>query len=151
MRLARWFFCLCLAAGALVASPRPGFAQNCSVTTTSISFGIYDVFSTVALASTGSVTVRCFLSPGVAVWLDKGVNAPSNLPRQLASGSNRLSYNLYLDAAHTAVWGDPNPNHADTGMILWWPVTLTVYAQIPAGQDVPAGTYTDTVTVTINF
>jgi spore coat protein U-like protein len=151
MRVARSIFCLCIAAGALLATERPAAAQYCSVATTSISFGIYDVFSTVALASTGSVTVRCLFSPGVAVWLDKGINAPTNLPRQLASGGNRLDYNLYIDAAHTAVWGDPNPNHQDTGLLLWWPITLTVYAQIPAGQDVPAGTYTDTVTVTINF
>ncbi len=151
MRVARAVCCLCIVAGALLATERRAAAQTCSVTTTSIAFGIYDVFATVPLASTGSVTVRCLFSPGVTVWLDKGVNAPTNLPRRLASGGNRLDYNLYIDAAHTAVWGDPNPNHRDTGLLLWWPVTLTVYGQIPAGQDVPAGTYTDMVTVTINF
>lgn len=151
MRLAAWLFRLLAVVAVLATTERPAAAQSCSVTTTPIAFGIYDVFSTVPLASTGSVTVRCFFSPGAKVGLGKGSNAPTNLPRQLASGGNRLDYNLYIDAAHTAVWGDPTPNHVDTGLLLWWPVTLTVYGQIPAGQDVPAGTYTDTVTVTINF
>ncbi len=151
MSVARWLFCSCVVAGALLAAERPASAQYCSVSTTAVSFGIYDVFGTVPLASTGSVTIRCLFSPGVEVWLSKGVNAPTNLPRQLASGGDRLDYNLYIDAARTAVWGDPNPNHYHTGPLLWWPVTLTIYGQIPAGQDVPAGTYTDAVTVTINF
>ena len=151
MRFAHWLFILSLTTGTLTASERLAFAQNCSVTTTSISFGVYDVFDTVPLASTGSLTIRCFWAPTVAVWLGKG-NAPTNNPRQMASGANRLSYNLYLDAAHTAIWGDPSPNHYDTGLV-WWrsPATVTIYGLVPAGQDVPAGTYLDTVSVTINF
>jgi spore coat protein U-like protein len=152
MRVVRWLFCFALIAGALVAGERPASAQNCSVSTTSISFGVYDVFSTVPLASTGSLTLRCMFASTAAVWLGKG-NAMTNNPRQMASGVNRLSYNLYVDANHTAIWGDPNPNHRDVAVSWWWwwPTTVTVYGLIPAGQDVPAGSYTDTVTVTINF
>jgi spore coat protein U-like protein len=31
------------------------------------------------------------------------------------------------------------------------PVTITIYGRIPAGQDVPAGTCSDTLTVTITW
>jgi spore coat protein U-like protein len=31
------------------------------------------------------------------------------------------------------------------------PVSVTVYGQIPAGQDVSAGTFSDTISATINF
>jgi spore coat protein U-like protein len=152
MRVARWLFCLSLMVGALAASERCALAQACSVSTTSVSFGVYDVFSPVPLASTGSLSIRCFIAvPTVAVWLGRG-GAPTNNPRQMSSGGNRLNYNLYLDAAHTAVWGDPNPNHLDTGWILFlFPYSHTIYGLIPADQDVPAGAYTDAVTVTINF
>jgi spore coat protein U-like protein len=151
MRAARWLFCLAIVGGVLTLSERPAHAQLCSVSTSSVSFGIYNVFSTTPLPSTGSVTLRCLFPTKVAVWLGKG-GAGTNLPRQMSSGVNRLAYNLYVDPAHTAIWGDPNPNHVDLD-VSWflWPGTLTVYAQIPAGQDVPAGTYSDAVTVTINF
>lgn len=151
MRVARWLFCLALVAGALLIAPRPALAQSCSVSTDPIAFGVYDVFSSVSLASTGSLTVRCLYPTSVAVWLGKG-GAPTNNPRQMSSGLTRLNYNLYVDANHTAIWGDPNPNHVDVTLSWWWwPTTLTVYGLIPAGQDVPAGSYADTVTVTVNF
>ncbi len=65
-----------------------------------------------------------------------------------------LNYNLYLDAARTTIWGDGTggtqvysnanpPNNTN--------VTVTIYGRIPASQDVSAGSYTNTVTATINF
>jgi spore coat protein U-like protein len=132
--------------GTAVAQPW----QGCTITTTSVSFGTYDVFNTVSLPSTGTISYRCFWWESIQVTLSKGLYAPGNNPRQLASGANLLSYNLYLDAAHTQIWGDPNPNHYDNS---GWFISgsVTIYGLIPAGQDVAAGIYSDNITATINF
>jgi spore coat protein U-like protein len=151
MKGVRWLVALTILGGALIVAERPALAQWCSFGTTSVSFGSYDVFGTVPLASTGSVTYRCFFANSMTIWLGKG-NAPTNNPRQMSSGTNLLYYNLYLDASHSLIWGDPTPNHYDGGQIFWWaPQTVTVYGLIPSGQDVPAGAYTDTVVVTFQF
>ena len=73
----------------------------------------------------------------------------------MLNGSESLSYNLYLDAARTTIWGDgtggtqtffnhnPQGNNRD--------IVIPIYGRVPAGQDVGAGTYTNTVTATVQF
>ena len=156
MRGVRWLSWLGVLGGALFLDQGSASAQTntCTISATSVSFGTYDVFSTTDLTSTGSVTFNCHpKGPGIRVWLSKGLNAPTNAPRKMASGGNLLNYDLCQDANCSTRWGDSTypteygpvdaPNNKD--------VTLTVYGRIPAGQDVPAGTYTDRVTVTIDF
>lgn len=125
----------------------------CSITTTGVSFGTYDVFDTSPVDSTGSVRYQCSGSTGTFT-ISLGTGSGSTFqPRTMGSGPNRLSYNLYLDAARTSIWGDA------TGGTSWFmasvasgkPVTLTVFGRIPPGQDVAAGSYTDTIIVTIQF
>jgi spore coat protein U-like protein len=152
MKGARWLVCLAVLVVALIASERTASAQWCAFETTPVSFGSYDVFNTVPLASTGTVTYRCLYVASMTIWLSKGQVASTNNPRQLASGTDRLNYNLYLDAGHTMIWGDPNPSQYTGGpTFLWATNSVTVYGIIPAGQDVAAGTYTDTVVVTFQF
>jgi spore coat protein U-like protein len=156
MRGALWLVWIAVLGGALFLNEGSALAQVniCTVSATSVSFGIYDVFSATDLTSTGSVTFNCHpKGSNVRVWLSKGLNAPTNAPRQMTSGINRLNYDLCQDANCSTRWGDCTypteygpvdlPNNKD--------VTLTVYGRILAGQDVPAGTYTDRVTVTIDF
>ena len=72
----------------------------------------------------------------------------------MLNGSEPLNYNLYRDAARTAIWGDGTGGtqvYSDPRTPRNQNVTLTVYGRIPAGQDVSVGTYTNTVTATINF
>ena len=149
----RWLVSLFILGATLVIGGRSTSAQTCSITTTPVSFGIYDVFSLTDLASTGSVHYQCtwLVLRQRTVYLSKG-SAPSNNPRQMVSGANRLNYNLYLDAGHTQIWGDPNPySFSETGWDFFQNVTLTIYGSIPAGQDVPTGSYSDAIIATVNF
>jgi spore coat protein U-like protein len=128
-------------------------AGKCTVSTTSINFGSYDVYDTAPNDSTGSIILNC--SGGakdVVVEIDRG-GASSFGSRRMVNGSEHLAYNLYLNASRTIVWGDGTggtqandvgnpPNNDD--------VILTVFARIPAGQDVSSGSYSDNVTVTVN-
>ena len=73
----------------------------------------------------------------------------------MTKGGEKLSYNLFVDAARTAVWGDgtsgttnytrSNPPANGNN------VNVTIFASIAAAQDVSAGSYSDSVSVVINF
>jgi spore coat protein U-like protein len=119
-----------------------------------VGFGSYNVFSSSPLDSTGSITYNCTGVASVALALSKG-SSSSYFPRELVNGLYApLAYNLYTSAAHTVVWGDGT---AGTGTYsLTSPpdgvnVTVTVYAEIAARQNVHEGSYGDSITVTMNF
>jgi spore coat protein U-like protein len=133
----------------------PFSAQGaCSLTSTTIVFGSYDIFSSTPLDSLGQVIFRCSNNDhNVSISLDKG-GAPTFNPRRMLNGTNMLNYNLYLDAARTIIWGDGTsgtqtffvsnpPNNQNTSVPL--------FGRIPAGQGTSSGPYSNTVTVTINF
>jgi spore coat protein U-like protein len=159
MRRMRWLLALLVLGAAWTSGERPASAQwgggSCTISTTPVSFGSYNVFNSSALPSTGTIRFRCtdLWWSNLTVYLSKG-SAPNNNPRQMVKGADRINYNLYLDAAHTQVWGDPNP-YSYGAFYGWWnsnpDVTLTVYGLIPALQDVTTGSYSDSVTATVNF
>jgi spore coat protein U-like protein len=152
---ARFAALIRVVAGAAIVMllPAAAHAGSCTVATTSISFGSYNVFSTAPVDSTATITYRCNGGATVAIGITTGQSGSFN-PRVMAKGLEQLGYNLYLDAAHSTVWGDsssgsqlyfdPNPpnNHN---------VTVTVYGRMPAGQDAGAGAYSDSVTVVVLF
>jgi spore coat protein U-like protein len=153
----QWLLALLVLGAAWTSGERPASAQwgggSCTITANPVNFGTYDVFSSTDLPSTGTVRYQCtnLWWSNVTVYLSKG-SAPNNNPRQMARGADRISYNLYLDAAHTQIWGDPSPY--SYSHFYWWgnaDVTLTIYGLIPALQDVTRGSYSDSVTATVNF
>src|SRR4030095_8146360 len=73
-------------------------APSCTVSTTSVNFGSYNVFTGSATDSTGTVTVDCNVSAhNIVVTLSRGASSSYN-PRTMLKGSEALSYNLYRDA-----------------------------------------------------
>jgi spore coat protein U-like protein len=119
-----------------------------------VSFGRYDVFSPVATDSAGTILYQCTKKEkNVRITMTTGTSGTLT-KRTLVNGREALAYNLFLDAAHTIVWGDDtqgsqayyDPNPFDNR-----PITISVFGRIPQGQDVAPGTYADTVTVVINF
>lgn len=151
----RWTLRLCFCIVGL-AIPAPAQAVlNCTVSAVGVAFGAYDVFSSSPLASAGSVTVRCTgAQPGlnpISVSLSSG-NSGNFQPRRMFRGFETLDYNLYLDPGNTQIWGN------GTGGTLRYtsvssnrPTTLTIFGRIPPGQDISAGTYSDTIVVTVDF
>jgi spore coat protein U-like protein len=142
---------------ALLVAPQSSHAQGantCSVTVSGLSFGSYNVFSASAVQSTGSVVFRCGNNvAAVEITLGRGQSSTFN-PRVLVSGGESLDYNLYLDAARSLVWGDGTSGtrtYQDSSFPRRQNVPVTIYGEIPASQDVRAGTYTDTITATILF
>jgi spore coat protein U-like protein len=130
-------------------------AAQCTVSATGVNFGAYDVFSSTARDSTGSITYRCLLPLAVQITLSTG-SAGSFSPRTLRKGAEPLNYNLYRDSGRSTVWGDGSSGTSIysatvTALQVAVDILVTVFGRIPAGQDVSAGSYTDTITVTINF
>lgn len=133
-------------------------SANCTISTDAVAFGAYDPIvanAAAALEGTGTVTVTCTNGSATKVTLGQGANADAGstdeVPlRRMASGGDHLAYFLYSDVARTTVWGNTEGSgvdHEGTGNA----VNLTVYGSITAGQNVPAGNYSDTVVATVTF
>lgn len=131
-------------------------SANCTISTTAVAFGAYDpIVANVSAAkdADGTVVTTCTSGSSPTITLGQGANAATGsteaIPiRQMASGTNRLGYELYTTAARTTVWsntGVATPTPTGTAQ------TNTVYGRIPGGQNKPTGSYSDTVLATVTF
>ncbi|HEY7205165.1 MAG TPA: spore coat U domain-containing protein [Methylomirabilota bacterium] len=130
-------------------------SKNCSITTSPVAFGVYDPVvanATTPLDATGAVIVTCTKGAGTRINLNNGSNATGGNRRMSAGGGNFLTYQLYQDSGRTTTWGSgASAGQTVSGAPSKAPRTFTVFGRVPAGQDVPAGSYTDTVVATIQF
>ena len=140
---------------AMLAAPAIAEAQfglNCTISTTPVAFGDYNVLSAAPKTTTGSVTYQCTLGVNIIVTLSRGSSATFD-PRTMKNGAEVLNYNLYREATFQNIWGDGTggtQTHTALAALLV-PVTVTVYGRVPAGQNVAAGSYSDSVVATIIF
>jgi spore coat protein U-like protein len=152
------------AAPALAATAQSNFnvtasvTNNCTITSTTLAFGAYDPISanaTVALDAAGSVDVACTKGAAPTIGLNAGNNSASAVAttRAMSNGAGGfLSYEIFQNGGRTTVWGN-----SGAGLLTTVPApskavrSFPTFGRIPAGQDVDAGAYTDTVTATVNF
>ncbi|MBI3609877.1 MAG: spore coat protein U domain-containing protein [Nitrospirae bacterium] len=126
----------------------------CTLTTTAVNFGNYNVFSPLALNSTGSVTVSCSAgsSQNMTISIGPSPNSGGFIPRKMkhATLPDMLSYNVYINAAGTSVWGNGTGGTSTVFLnrVRRRPQTVTVYGIIPPLQNVTIGSYSDLLTVT---
>lgn len=131
---------------------------NCTITANALNLGNYDpVAANAAAAATASTTlsVACTSGAAATVTLGQGDNAAggstdANPARRLSDGTNFLNYELFTDVGLADEWGNTTGTgvaHTGTGSAT----SLNVYGSIAAAQNVPAGTYTDTVVATIEL
>jgi spore coat protein U-like protein len=154
-----------LLAALALAAAGPAFAQTttCNGGNVSISLGAYDAFQAAPLDSSGVFLVTCTRSGGpptttVTVGIGPSTVSGGIATRQLrlAAGTDLLTYNLYRDAGRTLVWGDTvGTNTVAQNITLAnntsGSLTFTIFTRINALQDVRAGTYNDSLTVTVTF
>ncbi len=144
-----------LAVALFLLTPSESWAA-CTVSVTGVAFGSYNVFSSAPATSTGSVSYTCgfweylFKLP-ISISISSGQSGTTNT-RKMRKGSETLTYNLFMEASASTVWGDGNSG-TDTFTTRATPdaPVVTMYGVVPAGQDVSAGAYSDTVTVTVLF
>ncbi|MGN6314163.1 MAG: Csu type fimbrial protein [Rhodanobacteraceae bacterium] len=133
-------------------------SANCTIDASGgVAFGAYDPIvtnKTTALTATGTISTTCTNGSSATITLGQGANAGSGstaaapVRRMLAGTSNYLSYQLYSDSADTTVFdGSTGVGVTGTGAA----VSTSVYGSVAAGQNVPAGSYSDTVVATVAF
>lgn len=128
--------------------------DNCTISTAPVAFGAYDPIVTNAstpLDGTGTVTITCTQGATTSIELGLGSNANVSQRRMKDAGTNYLNYELYQETARTTIWGTTTAKK-DTGIAPSSAArAFTVYGRVTAGQDVPLGSYSDTVLATVNF
>jgi spore coat protein U-like protein len=132
---------------------------SCSTSVTAhLAFGAYDPVganATTPADATATLSVNCTNQMPYTVTAGQGANAATgstaSVPlRQMASGANRLGYFIYQNSGRTLVLG----NTSATGIALVGmgsAAPTTIYGRIPAGQNKPVGTYSDTIIMTVTF
>ncbi len=126
-------------------------AANCKISgATAIAFTAYDVFAPTGQQLRGTISYDCAppASPRLTISAGASGNASSRFMAQ-QPGASHLLYNVYTDAGCTSVFSDQLAQ-AVPGIGLH-NQTMDFYTCVPPLQDVPAGSYADTLTVTVNF
>src|ERR1700759_3584848 len=87
------------------ATPALGAEANrCVVSVTPVRFGVYNPLLPGDIRTTGIITYTCTQSRPISIAITRGDGGFDS--RVMGQAFNALSYNLYLDAAGTMVWGD---------------------------------------------
>jgi len=151
--------CLCSTTNAATAtgimSVTATVASTCIVGTSTLAFG--STSSTAILAdnidAVGAVSVNCTNGSVYTVALGIGIGAGATFPiRNMTSGEDVLNYTVYTEAAHTNLWGDGTSGSqtvegTGTGLVQ----SISAYGRIFSGQNAPAASYTDTISVSVSY
>lgn len=127
---------------------------NCTISVSDINFGNYDPIvanKTTPLDVTHPISTTCTIGSSPTIRIDAGLNAPSptGANRRLSDGTNYLTYVLREGSFTGTTWDIDADINAGTATGL--AVSKNIYARLPADQNVPVGSYVDTVQVTVHF
>lgn len=130
-----------------------------------IVFANYDVFAVAALNANATMQFTC--SKGTTFSsVDLIASSGAVGSRKMSNGANTIAYELYQPSGdgaaatcpNIATWGAGTPTGAGKGYkpatvaSRTTPTTLRACARIPSqGSDIPAGAYSDTVTINVNY
>lgn len=131
--------------------------NNCTISAGALAFGSYgiDNVNGTNLDATATLSLQCTSGASTVITLGQGLHASGSSTdatpdRRMQAGSSFLSYSLYRLSDYSAQWSNDAANGlAYTGQGT--SSTVTVYGRVAGAQNVPAGSYTDTVIATITF
>jgi len=110
----------------------------------------------IPVTATAPIAITLPSNNNAKITLGQGENPspvstdPNPVRRMTDGNGNYLLYELYQDESKTTIWG----NTDDTGLSLTGTGSasnVNVHIKIPAGQNVPAGNYQDTVQVKVTL
>ena len=124
--------------------------NQCSVSATSLAFPPSSLLAT-ALQATATVSVTCNTTSSVAVSIDNGGYGSGPTTRQMASGTNRVTYGIYRDSARSQPWGTGAGTTVPLNTTGSSTASATAYGLVPAQSGKPPGAYSDVVNVTVTY
>lgn len=125
----------------------------CSFSTaTNVAFGNVSASTVANNDKTSTISHQCTKGTGYTIKLDAGANGTFAARKMKDPISlDTLDYNLYTDSGRTTVWNDSTNVVTGTGALYGTAISTTVYARMAEGQDKAAGSYSDTVQVSIEY
>ena len=131
--------------------------MSCTITAGAMTFASYDPTATVDNDANASITSTCTAGASGNIKISQGLNphagSNDNIPirRMVAAGdaASFLDYEVFSNSGRSVVWENgTGVGYTGTGSA----VPLTVYGSVAAGQtSAVSGSYSDTVTVSINY
>jgi len=98
------------------------------------------------------LNVQCSNTTPYQVGLSAGQHSNGDMnARKMVKGTGAVSYQLYRDATRTQVWGNTVGTNTVAGTGNGNVQPLTVYGSVPPQTTQSAGTYNDTVIVTVTY
>lgn len=140
---------------------RAGACVGVNVSTQTLDFTRYEPLSGQPAQAEVELEVECFfllpinvVSSLLTLSLDGGISGNRQMTRE--GGGASLAYGVFRDAARLQTWGSGEGSTISNlfSFVLGSLSSIrriTGFASIPAGQDVPAGIYSDSLTVTVEF
>jgi spore coat protein U-like protein len=123
--------------------------ENCTLNGGTIDFGTYSSTGGTATEGEGTFSYQCTSGTDIVLSLNQGIQPEGGRRAMANGGGGTLLYELYTDAGRLNVWGEgPEEGLVVTGTAASQQ-TVQVFGSIDAGQEEPAGTYNDTVQITL--
>jgi spore coat protein U-like protein len=129
-------------------------AGVCTIGNATLAFGTYNPTAATAINMTSTVTLTCSLGTPYNIGMSAGSGTGATTSsRLMTAGSTTLGYNLYRDSGYSLNWGNTvgTDTLSGTSSTSALTNTITIYGQIPAGENAAVGSYTDTVTMTVTY
>jgi spore coat protein U-like protein len=145
-----------LLAATLTAAPLAP-AGACTISATGVAFGAYDPQNASNDDSTGTVNLACPTTVTAPVVALSTGGSGTYSPRRMTNGAFTLSYNLYTATARTVIWGNGSGGTVTqtlSGGVISGGTrnfSRTIYGRAPGSQNIGAGAYSDTITLTVTF
>lgn len=134
--------------------PAQALLASCTVSNSTLNLGSYNPISASPTTATSTITVSC---TGIGLLVSynvllSGGGSGNIASRRMSAGANTLPYNVYTSGSYTTVWD--NTTGVSGGFLIGIGGTAfahTVYGRILAQQPAAAGSYSDSVVITVNY
>jgi spore coat protein U-like protein len=129
----------------------------CTVTAADLDFGAYASNQATPVQGQTNIQLQCSGGAVAELLLDGGSgpgDGSANTSRrrmEQEGGQDHLDYGLFQDPGRVIHWGERSGSDTLEVQTTGAPQTVPVYGQIPGGQRVRDGIYSDTITVRVLF
>jgi len=123
---------------------------DCTFSAGNLVFGTY---SGAQLDAQSSITLTCTSGTAWNIGLDAGTFAGATVTtrKMTGPGTSSMSYSLFRNSGRTLNWGNTVGTDTLSGTGSGSAQSVSVYGRVPASQNLPAGSYQDTIIATITF